>query len=94
MSITPQNLVRHELISLPIKIAKSTDSTQKGLSGKVIDESYNTLKIETKDGKEKSVIKENSIFVFTLPNKQKVEVDGKLLVSRPEDRIKKKLPRW
>ncbi|MBI5880863.1 ribonuclease P protein subunit [archaeon] len=43
---------------------------------------------------EKTVIKENCVFVFTLPNKQKVEVDGKLLVSRPEDRIKKKLPRW
>ncbi len=93
MSITPQNLVRHELISLSVKIIKSTDPTQKGLSGKVIDESYNTLKIETKKG-EKIVVKENCVFVFTLPDKQKVEVDGKLLVSRPEDRIKKKLPRW
>ena len=94
MSITPQNLVRHELISLPVKIAKSTDSTQKGLSGKIIDETYKTLKIETKNGKEKTVIKQNCIFVFTLQDKQKVEVDGKLLISRPEDRIKKKLPKW
>lgn len=94
MAITPQNLVRHELISLPVRIFKSTDPTQKGLTGKVIDESYNTLKIETKDGKEKTLIKANCTFVFTLPNKQKVEIDGKLLVSRPEDRIKKKLPRW
>ncbi len=93
MSITPQNLVRHELIGLKLKIGKSTDSTQKGLSGKVIDETYNTLRIETKGG-EKTVIKENCVFIFTLPNNQKVEVDGKLLVSRPEDRIKKKLPRW
>jgi len=92
MPITPQTLVRHELISLAVKIAKSTDSTQ-GLSGKVIDETYSTLRIETKGG-EKTVIKENCVFIFTLPNKQKVEVDGKLLVSRPEDRIKKKLPRW
>jgi len=93
MPITPQNLVRHELIFLPVKIAKSTDPTQKGLKGKVIDETYNTLKIETKAG-EKTVIKENCVFVFTLPNKQKVEVDGKLLVSRPEDRIKKKFLKW
>lgn len=94
MPVTPHNLVRHELISLPIKILKSTDPTQKGISGKVIDESYNTLKIETKDGKEKTLIKKNCALIFTLPDKTKVLVNGELLVSRPEDRIKKKFPRW
>lgn len=94
MPITPYNFIRHEICGLKVKIEKSTDPTQKGLTGRVIDETYNTLKIETNDGKEKTLIKENCIFVFTLPSKQKVEVDGKLLVSRPEDRIKKKFPRW
>jgi len=94
MPITPQNLVRHELISLPIKILKSTDPTQKGLSGKVIDETYNTIKIEAKDGNEKTVIKKNCVFIFTIPNRAKVQVDGGLLISRSEDRIKKKFPRW
>jgi ribonuclease P protein subunit POP4 len=94
MPITPQNLVRHELIDLPVKIAKSTDPSQKGLKGRVIDETYNTLKIEIKGEKEKTIPKENCIFIFTLPNKVKVQVDGKLLISRPEDRIKKKFPRW
>jgi ribonuclease P protein subunit POP4 len=60
----------------------------------VIDETYNTLKIEAKDGKEKTILKTNSIFIFTLPNGVKVQVDGKLLISRPEDRIKKKIQRW
>lgn len=93
MPITPHNLIRHELIGLRVKIYKSPDTTQKGIAGKVIDETYNTLKIETKD-KEKIAIKENCTFIFTLPNKTKVQVDGKLLVSRPEDRIKKKFPKW
>jgi ribonuclease P protein subunit POP4 len=93
MPITPRNLVRHELISLPVKIDKSTDPAQKGLQGLVIDETYNTLRIEAK-GKEKTIPKSNCIFIFTLPDKTKVQVDGRLLVSRPEDRIKKKLPRW
>ncbi len=93
MPITPKNLVRHELCGLAVKIAKSTDPTHIGLKGKVIDETYNTIKIETK-GKEKIIPKANTIFIFTLPNKTKVEVDGKLLVGRPEDRIKKKFPRW
>jgi ribonuclease P protein subunit POP4 len=97
MSITPQNLVRHELIGLKVKIATSSDKTQKGMQGTVIDETYNMLKIETKEGKEvkeKAISKQNNVFIFTLPNKVKVQVDGKLLVSRPEDRIKKKFAKW
>jgi ribonuclease P protein subunit POP4 len=93
MPITPQNLVRHELIGLKVKIEKSTDPTLEKVKGKIIDETYNTFKIETK-GKEKIIPKSNCIFIFTLPDKTKVRVDGKLLVGRPEDRIKKKLPRW
>lgn len=94
MPITPQNLVRHELIGLEVKIAKSTDPTQRGVKGKVVDETYNILKIETKEGKEKKIPKANCVFIFTLPSGIKVEVDGKLLVGRPEDRIKKKFARW
>ena len=97
MPITPQNLVRHELIGLQVKIAESSERTQKGIRGRVVDETYNTLKIETKEGKvvrEKAIVKQNNVFIFTLPNKVKVQVDGKLLVGRPEDRIKKKFPKW
>ncbi len=93
MPITPHNLVRHELISLPVKVAKSADTTQKNLRGIVIDETYNTLKIETRKG-EKTIPKKNTVFIFTLPNAVKVQVDGSLLVSRSEDRIKKKFPKW
>lgn len=93
MLITPQNLVRHELIGLKVKVKNSTNKDQMSLKGKVVDETYNTLKIETKKG-EKVIPKNTTIFIFTLPNGTKVQVDGKLLVARPEDRIKKKLQRW
>ncbi len=93
MTITPENIVRHELIGLKIKIAESSDASIKNLSGKVVDETYNTLKIETKE-KEKTVTKKDSVFVFTLPSKIRVQVDGSLLMSRPEDRIKKKFAKW
>lgn len=92
--ITPKNLVRHELIGLKVKIKKSTDPTLVNLKGRVVDETYNMLVIECEDGKERKVAKKNCIFIFTLPNGTKVEVDGKVIVGRPEDRIKKKLPRW
>lgn len=92
MPIIAQNLVRHELIGLKVKIAKSTDPTQK-FAGTVVDETYNTLKIEAK-GKERIIPKKNSIFIFILPNGMKVEVEGNILISRPEDRIKKKFDKW
>lgn len=96
MTITPRSIVRHELIGLHVRIAKSSDPTHAKISGRVIDETYNTLKIETakKPAREKTIPKRNSIFIFTLPNKTKVQVDGRLLVGRPEDRIKKKFARW
>jgi len=93
MPITPENLVRHELIGIEVEIKKSTNPSQNGLKGKVIDESFKTLKIETNSG-EKIISKENTIFVFTISNGIKVQVDGNILLGRPEDRIKKKLPKW
>jgi ribonuclease P protein subunit POP4 len=99
MPIKSENIVRHELIGLRVRIGKSADKSLEKMSGKVIDESYNILKIEgkkrgEKKPKEKSIPKRNSIFIFALPNGVKVEVDGRLLVGRPEDRIKKKFDKW
>lgn len=93
MPITPQNLVRHELMGLRVRVSKSTDSTQRGLSGTAVDESYNTLTIDSA-GKERTVVKSNCTFVFTLPDRRRVEVEGSVIVGRPEDRIKKKQPKW
>lgn len=93
MPITPKNLVRHELIGLRVRISKSKDPTQKGVKGIVVDETYKTLKIKC-GNRIKTIPKEISVFVFTLPNNIKVEVDGKILLGRPEDRIKKRFERW
>jgi ribonuclease P protein subunit POP4 len=93
MPMTPKNLVRHELIGLEVEIKQSTNPSQIGLKGKVMDETYSTLKLETKKG-EKIIPKENTVFIFTIPDGTRVQLDGNLLVSRPEDRIKKKLPKW
>jgi ribonuclease P protein subunit POP4 len=109
MSIAPENLVRHELVGLRVRIAESSDPAHEKVSGTVVDETYGTLRIETarkiskKTSKERTekieriekiIPKSTTIFIFALPNKTEVQVDGRLLVGRPEDRIKKKLPRW
>ncbi len=91
--LTPSNLVRHELIGLHAKIVSAKNPSNTGIRGKVVDETYKTLAIEHK-GKEKTVFKDSVTIMFTLPDKQKVEVDGKLLVARPWDRIKKKSSKW
>jgi len=93
MPIKPENIVRHELIGLEVEVSRSSNPSQIGIKGRVIDETQKTIKIETTKG-EKILAKENLILIFTIPDGRKVEVDGKLLVGRPEDRIKKKLPRW
>jgi ribonuclease P protein subunit POP4 len=91
--ITEKNLVRHELIGLEVEVRKSTNKSQIGIKGRVIDETYNMLVIETEKG-EKKVEKKSCVFVFKLPNGKKVEVEGWVLVGGPEDRIKKKLPKF
>ncbi len=92
--ITPENIVRHELIGLRIEVADSKNSKSAGIKGKVIDETRNTLKIEKEDGKEATLIKEDCVFLFTLPDRRRVRVEGEVIVARPEDRIKKRFRKW
>jgi len=90
MAITPYNILRHELIGL---YARVIDATHLGYrcEGKIIDETRNTLKIRCiSDGKVKILPKNCIILELKLPKNCIVKVDGKLLLARPEDRIKKK----
>jgi len=82
-------ILQDEFIGLKLKVVKSTNPSCIGLSGRVIDETKNTFKILRKNGEEKILIKENCVFHFTLPDKTVIEVDGKVLIGRPEDRVKK-----
>ncbi len=92
--ITPENIVRHELIGLKIEVKESSNPKSIGIRGKVINETRNTFIIEKTDKKEITLSKDDCTFVFTLPDKTKVIIDGNILVSRPEDRIKKKFRKW
>jgi len=91
--ITPKNVFRHELIGLKARVAESSNKANAGLEGRVVDETRNTLALEVR-GKEKTLAKEQCVFVFSLPSGEKVRVEGKALVGRPEDRIKKRLKKW
>ncbi|MDO5849605.1 MAG: ribonuclease P protein component 1 [Methanobacteriaceae archaeon] len=104
--ISSKNIFYHELIGLEVKIVDSTDSYLIGLKGTIVDETKKTFLIQTnssfkreggkqsnssfKGKREKLIQKDISVFQFKVPDGTIVEIDGKILLNRPEDRIKKR----
>jgi len=89
MIITPKTLIYHCLIGLKVKVVRSSNPHYL-IEGKIVDETKNMLLFKI-DEKEKRIPKRSSIFKFYLPDNGAVEVNGKLLLGRPEERIKKKI---
>ncbi len=85
MELTPENLIYHELIGLPVE-AESAGTRHKGV---VVDETRNMLVIGS-NGADKRIPKDAASFVFTLPDGRRVKVRGDLLRSQPENRIPKR----
>ncbi|MDD1666793.1 MAG: ribonuclease P protein component 1 [Methanomicrobiales archaeon] len=84
--ITAGNILRHELIGLPVKVVQAANPAQVGLAGRVVDETRNMLVIETPRG-EKRIGKSHATFRLTLPDGTVVDVSGSALVGQPEKRI-------
>jgi ribonuclease P protein subunit POP4 len=91
--ITPKNLIKHELIGLTVEIVDSTNKFQVGVKGLVVDETKNTLTIETEKGMKK-IQKKGSVFIFKISSEKKVKVNGNKIAVRPEDRLKLKVKKW
>ena len=87
--ITKDNLVHHEFRGLKVSVTSISNDSLK-LCGTIIDETKNSIIVEVKEDIEKRIPKKGSIFLFELPNGDKVEVNGNILSIRPEDRIKKR----
>ncbi len=87
-----KNILQHELIGLIGKIVRSSNQSQTGIEGKIIDETMKTIMIKNKKGSSE-VMKKGTVFRIDL-NGKNVDVDGNFLVARPEDRIKKKTKKW
>jgi ribonuclease P protein subunit POP4 len=88
MSVTP-SIVQHEFIGLETKVVKSSNPNVVGIRGKVVDESRNTLTI-SHNGEKKVIIKDTAVFEFVMLDGTVVEIDGKAIMGRPDDRIKKR----
>lgn len=86
--MNPKDFVKQELIGLNITIIEAKNQDLIGLKGKIIDETKNTITIEEQD-KTKKIVKDQIIFNTEFNNK-KIQIDGKLLVGRPEERLKRR----
>lgn len=91
MKVTP-DIIRYEFISSQGRVAQSTHKDYIGICGPIISETRNTFTIQC-EGKERSVIKKSAIFNFKFDDGTTVQIDGKLLIGRPEDRLKKTMKR-
>ena len=88
ITITEDELLRHELISLRITVTRSSNPSHEGINGVVVDETKNTLVIA--DGsKKRRIPKEGATYVFTMPDGTFIEVEGRRLLGRPVDRTGK-----
>jgi ribonuclease P protein subunit POP4 len=91
MKITP-DIIRYEFIGAKGLVAASPNSNLMGVGGLVVGETRNTFLFQN-EGLTRSVIKEAATFDFTFGDGSVVEIDGKLLVGRSEDRLKKSVKR-
>ena len=86
MKFNKKRLAKSELIGLDVKIIESENRFNKGIKGKIIDETKNMFIIKTKETIKK-IIKNQCVFEFKEKNMQ---INGKSLSTRPEERIKQR----
>ncbi|MEM4537044.1 MAG: ribonuclease P protein subunit [Nitrososphaerota archaeon] len=91
-TLNARNILRHELLGLSVKAEGVKQRIEH--TGEVVGETMKTIKILRNDGRLVRLVKDAYIFEFTLPNNEKVRVEGSALIGRPEDRLKKKVRRW
>ncbi|KXB02806.1 hypothetical protein AKJ45_00455 [candidate division MSBL1 archaeon SCGC-AAA261F19] len=88
MPITENNLLQHELIGLRAKIVQSTNPSLANKEGVIVDETRNTLVLKENESL-KIIPKQDVRLRLNLPEGKKVKVDGRKLIARAENRIKK-----
>ncbi|MCX6798750.1 MAG: ribonuclease P protein subunit [Candidatus Diapherotrites archaeon] len=84
--ITRKNLKAHELLGLEATVAESTDKSRVGMQGKIVNETKNTLVLETAHG-ERSLPKREVKLEIALGD-EKASLDCSEIMQRPEDRVK------
>jgi len=84
--ITPENILKHELIGLRVSVEQSPNKSEEGITGIVVDETKNTLILETGRGI-KSLEKQYKLLRVALPDSVSVVIDGSVLSVSPTRRV-------
>lgn len=90
--ISASNLIFHEFTGLWITVVESSDQSLKGLEGEVVDETKNMFRIRAAGGY-KSLPKSVVTLRVKMPDSSSQVVEGRRLLGRPEDRIKRMMRR-
>lgn len=77
-------LYPHELIGEEVEIVASTNHSQLGMKGKIVDETKSTLRMRVA-GVTKTVLKQTVTLKLTRNNRV---IPGEMLTKRSEDRVK------
>lgn len=84
-----KNILKYELVGLDIEVIRAKNAALVGLKGRIVEETKNMLTLACKND-EKKLIKNQIVFTTTVDNTT-VEMNGSLLVGRPEERMKKRV---
>lgn len=80
-------VLKHELIGLKAKVVSAENKSLVGINGKIVDETRNMISIDD-DSKIRKIAKSQVILQVDYRG-HIYEINGKIIVNRPEDRIKK-----
>ena len=80
-------LASNELIGLVARVTRASDPGLEGTSGKIVDETLNT--IEVRCGKKDVVLDKKSITLAIAFPEGEFEIPGREMLQRPEERLKK-----
>lgn len=86
MTVTPENVLAHELIGLGVRVVESPDPTLVDVSGTIVFETKNTISIRA-DSTIKQMAKQAMKKIEVQTHSGVCFISGSSLIGRPEDRI-------
>ena len=87
MTITAQNILYHEIVGLYANILESSDVTIRGLAGRIIGETRNTITFQSNSSRTVQVAKNIATKIGLELDSGVCFISGSSLIGKPEDRL-------
>jgi ribonuclease P protein subunit POP4 len=89
MADMKSEVVRGEMIGRNIRVIDAKNRALIGIEGNIVDETRNTLIVETRRGR-KTLLKQQ-VTIETVNRGKSIKIVGSYLLKRPEERIRSKV---